>query len=161
FFLGKPLDDGKIPPDAVLAEGKPLLDKPGVWEAAIPLPAEKRGEAFIGVAFFNEVGLATTKTQRIELVDAPPPSGAIDGIVLIGDRPQPGLVVRLFADGKEKAVAMTDDKGKFKFENVPVGNYTVGSARPDSSYGFGGTAPVQVELERRAKVALNLTKQVK
>lgn len=161
FFLGKPLEDGKIPPDAVLADGKPLADKPGTWEAAIPLPAEKRGEAFIGVMFVNEVGLATTKTQRIELIDAPPPAGAIDGVVMIGERAQPGVVVRLLADGKEKATATTDAKGNFKFEGVPVGNYTIASARPDSSYGFAGTAPVQVELERRAKVSVNLTKQVK
>lgn len=162
FFLGKPLDDGKLPPDAVLVDGKPVADKVGVWEAEIPLAPEKKGEAIIGVVFTNEVGLATTKTQRVELIDAPPPSGAIDGVILIGERPQPGVVVSLrAADGKEKATTTTSDKGTFKFENVPIGNYTVASARPDSSYGFAGSAPVQVELERRAKVAVTLTKQVK
>src|SRR5262249_37699894 len=157
----KPLDDGKLPPDAILADGTPVADKPGLWEALIPLPPEKRGEAIIGVVFVNEVGLATTKTQRVELIDAPPPAGAIDGVVLIGERPQPGVVVSLRADGKEKVTATTNDKGMFKFENVPVGNYTVVSARPDSSYGFAGATPVQVELERRSKVVVAMTKQVK
>jgi hypothetical protein len=162
FFLGKPLDDGKLPPDAILAEGKPLGVIPNVWTADLPLPADKRGEGYVGVIFVNEVGLATMRTQRIELVDAPPPFGAIDGVVMVGDRPQPGLVVSLRdGEGKEKMVGKTDDTGKFKFEKVIPGTYTVASAKPTSSYPFAGVAPVQVEADKRAKVAVPMSKQVR
>lgn len=162
FFLGKPLEDGKLPPDAVKVDGVQSPTDPKVWTADIPLPPEKRGEVFIGVVFTDQVGLTTTRTQRVELIDAPPPAGNIAGVVMIGELPQPGLVVSLRdGDGKEKATTTTDDKGKFKFEKVAPGNYTVASSRKDSSYGSAGSAPVQVEVDKTAKVTLPLKKNAK
>lgn len=172
FFLGKPTDEGQIPADAVKVEGVQSAENPADWTAEIPLPPEKRGEAVIGVVFTNAVGLATTRTQRIELVDAPPPAGAIDGVVKIGEIPQAGVVVSLRnADGKELATTKTAEKadekqkikvGDYHFENVAPGNYTVAAGKASSSYPFAGSAPVQVEVGKRSKApAIAMIKQVK
>lgn len=162
FFMGKPLEDGKLPPDAIVAEGKMVKDNPGDWEAALPLPPEKRGEAIVGVVFTNEVGLSTTATQRIELVDAPPPLGAIDGIVKAGELPAAGTRVNLFdAGGGLKNTAVANSRGEFKMELIVPGTYILRAEKPTSSYPLFATEPVQVEPEKRSKASLSMVKDVK
>jgi len=162
FFLGKPTDDGKLPADAILVEGKMVKGNSGEWEAALPLLPERRGEAFVGVVMTNEVGLSTTATQRIELVDAPPPLGAIDGIVKAGELPAAGTLVNLFdGDNKMKNTATADSRGRFKMEGIIPGTYTLRASKPTSSYPLGAAEPVQVEAEKRAKALLSMVKQVK
>ena len=189
FFLGKPTDDGKLPADAVKVDGVPwprpttALSRlvgfsryaesggvlaagiaPASWVGEVPLPPEKRGEAFVGVQFTNDVGLVQMKTQRIVLVDPPIAAGSVVGFVKVGGVPQAGLTVALrAADGKELATTKTNEKGKFTFESVFPGAYTVASSKPSSSYPFAGSAPVQVaETDKPPEpVTVNLTKQVK
>jgi hypothetical protein len=161
FFLCKQLDEGKIPADAIKAVGTQSEKDPKVWLADLQIPAEFRGEGLVGVVFSNQAGLTndTPKVQRIEIVDARPPSGTIEGKVEYGGRPQPGVTVSLRdADGKEKAATTSDDKGKFKFEKVPVGNYHVFGAKSDSSSGTRGSAPVQVEADKTVKPTIDMTK---
>lgn len=161
FFLCKQLDEGKIPADAIKAVGMQSEKDPKVWLADFKIPAEFRGEGLIGVVFSNQAGLTneTPRVQRIEIIDAKPATGTIEGKVEYGGRPQPGVAVSLRdADGKEKAATTTDEKGKFKFEKVPVGNYHVFGAKSDSSSGIRGSAPVQVEADKTAKPTIDMTK---
>ena len=163
FFLFRQLEDGKVPADAIKAAGVQSPKDSKVWTADLKIPAEFRGDGLIGVVFTNQAGLTneTPKIQRIEIVDAKPasPFGNVEGTVLYGGRPQPGVVVSLRdADGKEKAGGVTDDKGKFKFEKIPVGSYHVFGTKADSSSGIRGTAPVQVESDKTAKTSIEMTK---
>jgi hypothetical protein len=161
FFLCKQLEDGKIPADAIKAVGMQSDKDPKVWMADLKIPADFRGEGLVGVAFTNQAGLTneTPKIQRIEIIDARPPAGTIEGTVEYGGRPQPGVAVSLRdAEGKEKAAGKTDEKGKFKFEKVPAGNYHVYGGKADSSSGIRGSAPAQVEADKTTKVTIEMTK---
>jgi hypothetical protein len=161
FFLCKKLEDGKIPADAVKADGTKSPKDPTIWQAELKVPDAFRGEGVVGVVFTNQVGLANDppKVQRIEIVDPKAPSGTIEGIVEFGGRPQPGVAVGMRdPDGKEKALTTTDDKGKFKFEKVPPGNYMVGALKKDSSTGAAGTSPAKVEAEKTTKITISLSK---
>jgi hypothetical protein len=161
FFVCKQLDDGKIPADAIKAAGTQSNKDPKVWQADLNIPADFRGDALIGVAFTNQAGLTNDapKVQRIEIIDAKPPAGTIEGVVQYGGRPQPGVAVSLRdGEGKEKAESKTDEKGKFKFEKVPLGNYHVFGAKADSSSGTRGSAPAQVEADKTTKVTIDMTK---
>jgi hypothetical protein len=165
FILGKPGDDGKFAPDAAKVEGEPVLDKnkvpTGAFKALLPLP-EKRGVMFVSAVMVDSVGLSVVKTQTVELVDAPPPTGTINGTVSIGERRQPGIKVLLLnAEGKEKAAAVTNEYGRYKFEKVPVGDYVLFAEKPDSSYGSEGKVAVQVKADATAKPAFELKKRTK
>jgi hypothetical protein len=170
FFVGRPLDDGKLPPDAITVDGAPVDPqdpKNRAWTANLPIPPERRGEVIVGVVFTNQVGLATTRTTRIELFDAPPPGsvvavGRIEGTVKILETPQPGLTVVLRnLDGKDLATTTTNPKGKFVFEKVAVGSYTLSSGKKDSSYGYVGSAAVEVKADQTAKPVVSLIKAVR
>ena len=160
FFLCKQLEDGKMPADAVKAVGSQSAKNPQVWTGNLMVPADFRGEALVGVVFANQAGLATDppKVQKVEIVDAKPPTGVIKGIVTFGDRPQPGVAISLRdADGKEKAATITKEQGKdgkgmgtFTL-SVPAGNYTVVALKKDSSTGAMGTAAVQVTADNTAE----------
>jgi hypothetical protein len=161
FFLCKKLEDGKIPADAVKADGAISPKDPTVWRAELKVPDTFRGEGIVGVVFTNQVGLANDppKVQRIEIVDPKAPAGTIEGIVEFGGRPQPGVAVGMRdPDGKEKGLTTTDDKGKFKFEKVPPGNYMVGALKHDSSTGAAGTSPAKVEADKTTKITISLSK---
>lgn len=169
FFVGEPAPDGKLPD--VTAKGS--LDK-GVYFAKLPIP-DKTGEIVVGVQFVNETGVTATETQKIELVDPPPPSGTIVGAVELGGRGQPGIVVSLRdGEGKEKGSAITENEddnkpdtpkdkrkvnGKFRFDNVPPGTYRLVTAKPDSGVGTKGDAPAQVQIGKETKVTITLSRK--
>jgi hypothetical protein len=171
FFLAKQLDEGKMPPDAIKAVGRKVTSFPVLgyeserWAGDLKIPDDFRGPGVIGVVFTNQAGLsnglAGPEVQRIEIVDAPPKPavGTIEGKVVFGGRPQPGVAISLRdPDGKDKGGTTTDDKGAFVLKNVAPGNYTVAAAKKDSSTGASGSAPVTVEADKTAKVTVELSK---
>jgi hypothetical protein len=153
FFLGRPEKDPKLPgshkmPDGVTpVEGQPAKGEPDTWLAQLPVSADKPGAVDVGVQFVNKAGLVTFGTVRVELVEpkAGGKAGSIEGKVLEGDRPQPGVEVTLRdAQNAVKATTLTDKKtGVYKFLDVPPGAYRVSAAK--STSGTRGETPVQVE----------------
>lgn len=161
FFLCKQLDDGKIPADAVKAVGTQALKNPKVWEADLKVPDDFRGVGLVGVVFTNQVGLVNDPplVQRVEIVDAKPPTGKIEGKVVFGENPQPGVFISLRdADGKEKSATKSLEKGVFKFEGIPVGSYRLVALKKDSSTGAAATTTVVVDADKPAKPTLTLEK---
>jgi len=160
FFLFRQFDDGKIPADALKAVGVQSAKEPAVWTAELKVPDDFRGPALLAVVFANQVGLINEPVvQRIEIVDAKPGLGTIEGKVDFGDRPQPGVTISLRGDdGKEKAATTTNDKGQFKFVRVPPGVYRLVALKKDSSTGAAATAPAVVEPDKTTKVAMTLEK---
>lgn len=174
--------DGTLPPDAVTAEAvrvlvpqfdknkKRIKDKEtNIWEAELTPPADKKGKFFIAAVAADNAGNTSKVTKLdpglkvIELVDAVPganiPRGSIAGIVIHGGLPQPGLKVVVGGpDGKAKAVAETDAKGRFCIPDVLPGAYTVLTLKTDSNKGFSSQADVTVEPEKVAKVTLELVR---
>lgn len=186
FFIGRLNDEKKIPAEAVKAEGY-FDDAKKVWRAKLPIPTETPNQIAVSVVFINEVGLTgDEKSVTVKLVDggnaggaggpAAPATGTIEGVVKIGEIPQDGVAVSLRnADGKEiastksavfvytnpKDKTKTEFHGRYKFEKVPVGAYTVLSAKQSSSYPFAAAAPVQVEADKTTKAPLSMIKIVK
>ncbi len=175
FFFGAILEDGLFAPDAVKVIGKPEFEidkktgkptekKSGAWLAAVPLPADKKGETQVGVVLTDTAGnVSDLKILKIELIDAPVDTkkihGKIEGSIGYADRPQPGLTVTLTGpDGKVKETAKTDEKGKFKFEKLLPGAYKLTTAKTDSTNGLIGGAEVTVEVDATAKAAIELKK---
>ncbi len=160
FFLGKPAEDPKVkgayklPEGATLVRGERPDKKADVWEAKLPVGAEKPGFVDVGVQFVNNAGLVTFGTIKVELVVPGPvvvKPGAIEGTVLEGDRPQPEVPVTLTdAAGVVRGTVAADKAtGKFKFIDLPPGAYRVSSAK--SSDSTSGTTPVQVEAGTTTK----------
>lgn len=173
FLLGPPGEDGKPSPEAAKAVAVPTrvgtaeaaADGPysGEWTAALAVPADKRGQDIsLWVQATDRAGqTATSDPKTIVLVEGTPPGpkpGKIEGKVVFGDRPQPGLTVNLEADGKPKGTTKTDDKGKFTFDKLPPGAYKVGTAKTDTTTGLIGGADVAVEAGATAKATVTLTK---
>ena len=166
FFLGELQEDGKLPEGPKVAgtralDPKTKLPSPVEWIGLMPLPPEKRGEITIGVAVTDEVGNTATETQKVELVDPPAPNGTIIGKVVIGERAQPGLTVILAdGEGKPKGETKTDAFGKFKFEKVAPGAYTLKTSKTDVTLGLTGTAPAQVENGKTVKPEIVLKRNL-
>ncbi len=172
--------DGTLPPDAVAADGVrvPKIDAKtkklstteftDEWVAELT-PPDKKGKYLIAAVATDRAGNEGKVTRQdpavkvIELVDptagAAGPRGSIAGIVIFGGLPQPGLKVAVGgADGKAKAVATTDDKGRFCIPDVLPGAYTVVTLKTNSALGFTSQADVTVEPEKTAKVTLELVR---
>jgi hypothetical protein len=170
FLLGQPGEDGKPTPDAVRVIGRRVAtdpkDKPdplsSVWTAALPLPTDKRGELTLWVSATDDAeNTGLSRPQRIELVDGPPPGpkpGKIAGVVCYAERPQPGMTVNLEADGKPKGTTKTDENGRFTFDKLPPGAYTVSTTRTNYSTGLAGVAEVAVEPGQTVKPLVTLKK---
>ncbi len=161
FFLGELQEDGKLP-EGPKIPGKQVVDAKTKtltpeWIGLMPLDPMKRGEITIGVAVTDEVGNTSVETQKVELVDPPAPSGTIEGKVMIGERPQIGLVVTLAdGEGKPKGEATTGAFGKFKFEKVAPGPYTVKTGKTDTTTGVSGAATAVVENGKTVKTVIEL-----
>jgi hypothetical protein len=171
FFVGKPTADGKLPPDAITAEGKLTDEKSQIWTADLPVPSDKTlYEA--SVRFTNGAGLSATETVRIQLLPAKGatagpdgkviPAGAkpssISGQVVEGTRPQPNLEVVLRDDKNNiKATTKTDTEGKFQFKDVVPGAYKVTAAKPAAK--TKGETPVSVGVSQdRTGVEIKMTR---
>jgi hypothetical protein len=158
FFAGKPLPDGKLPPNPLVAEAA-QAEKGGPWVARLALPTEAKGAAEVSVRFTNGAGMSTTETIKIELVD-PAPAGAkasIEGTVREGDRTQPNLTVFLRdPQGVEKDKTTTDAQGKYVFKEVPPGSYRVTASKAGGSR--GETAAQVTEGQKKTGVDLKLTR---
>ena len=161
FYLGKPGPDGKIPEDAPKFEGvRQTVHGRGLnlWVGQIQLPVSAQAPAApkappappgppkavdVTAVAENGVGLTTPRVVRIELVD--PKGGTIAATIKRGGRPQTGVEVTLRdAEGKEKGVLKTNDKGVARFTNLPPGPYRLYAGKPDASTGLVGNTVATV-----------------
>jgi hypothetical protein len=154
FYTGPPpAADGKPAPGGRVVKGVKVTSAAGppTWTAPLQLP-EARGELTVGVLFVNEVGLATAADERTVYVRDPEAekakrtTGSIEGVVVQGDRPQPGLPVELRLAGMTAVykATTTDAAGRFRFEDLPPGGYVVSSVKRADANAAGRT-PVSVE----------------
>lgn len=153
FFVGKPLPDNKVPPDAPQVLGE--LTKAGTWAAKLPVPTDAKATIPVSVQFTNAVGLNATDTIVIQLVDPPAASkvSSIEGVVYEGDRPQPNLPVFLRdSSGSARDTVRTDAEGRYHFKEVAPGAYRVSASKPTGSR---GETAVQI-LEGQKKVDINV-----
>ncbi len=156
FFLGKPSPDGKLPPNVV--PGKRAGQDE--WVAALDAPTDQKGKLEVTVQATNGAKLTASDTVKIELVDAGPvvKLGTIEGDVVQGERPQPGIVVTLVdGNGAIKDTGATDKKGHYKFKDVLPGTYRVTAVK--SSDNSKGTITVTVPAgETKSGVNIKLTR---
>jgi hypothetical protein len=158
LFLGKP-KDGKPPAGAKLIPAKSLNRDCTQWQAQIPGQKEA-GPIDVTAQVTNRVGLSSFVTTSITILDQAPSTGGgnsgIQGQLLEGNRPQPNLPVTLKdASGGVKGTATTDAQGKFQFDKLKPGKYTV-SAVKDSSQ-RKGQADVEVQAGQSAEVSISLS----
>jgi hypothetical protein len=159
FYIGRPNEEGKAPEGATLVPAVVDPKDPTIWRADLPLPPDRKGELFVSVQVDTVVGFGAYATQRVVLVDAPPPAGSIAGLITLGGRPQSNLTVLLTdAEGKPKGVTKTGKKGEFTFEGVAPGAYVVSAEKPDSVSKMAGSAPAHVKVGEKTEVAITLSR---
>jgi hypothetical protein len=168
FYLGKPPDPAAPPPPVpvpvVKADGVLIDAEKHLWAATLDAPTDKRATFEVSVVAVNGVGLTASDTQKIELIDPPPPpapgtikGASIEGIVVEGGRPQPNLVVFL-RDPKDNTVkdsVRTDAAGKYIFKDVIPGSYRVTVEKTTDTTRAGVAAQV-IDGEKLTDVILNL-----
>lgn len=164
FFLGKPGEDGKPPAGAAVVEGVPEVGKDGrptgVWAAALQLPADRKEATVSAIAVDgagNAGGPAAGEALRIVIVDPPPPipTGRIDGLVLFGELPQPGVEVKIVGgEGRIRKSVVTNLSGKFCIAGLPPGPYILASGKTDVTTGLIGLTEVTVEPGEKATPAV-------
>ncbi len=155
FFLGRPAD-GKPPAGPPPTPGKPEDAARTVWSATLPLPSDKAGPTEISVQVTNAVGLSGFDTAVVDLVDNLPATPAsIRGVVNEGTRTQSNLAVVL-TDPKNTEVrrTKTDKSGKFAFEDLPPGAYTVTASKETTR--TKGSQKVELTPGARRTVVLDL-----
>jgi hypothetical protein len=102
-------------------------------------------------------GPLTSKPPAVE-PPADPAAGAVQGIVIESERPQPYLgVVLLAANGSEVASTRTGERGVFLFQQVNAGRYTVVCRKEESSGPATGTVRVAVQPGRVQAVTVRLS----
>jgi hypothetical protein len=130
FYLGKPIPDGKLPPDTVRALGKPGK-KPDLWVAELPVAADQKSPLPVSVLVTNRAGLSATKGIVVNVEDAPPTSATISGQLFEEETPVGNLPVGLLnAKNKAVQVVRAGPDGKFTFTEVEKGVYRLYSRRP-------------------------------
>jgi hypothetical protein len=158
FALGRPVS-GKLPDAVPRIAGKPSAADPSVWEAKVPVPPELLGPVELQAEFVSGVGVSGTGSAEVDVLTAADLAKAkpatIRGTVVEGEYFRADLEVVLIDDkGMEKGKTKTDEKGRFVFENLPAGKYTVGSAKPDGTR--KGSTPVEVKAGETAEVKVEL-----
>jgi hypothetical protein len=153
LVLAKPID-GKLPPGAKLIEAKSSTDHE--WVATLELPKAGDEPLEVSARLTSRVGFSEWITAKLpvgpaDVVEA----GSIQGTVVVGSLPQPGLeVVLQDAKGAVKAKTTTGSDGSFRFEAVKPGKYTAASSKPVS--GRKGSAPVSVPPGGEVKATIAL-----
>jgi hypothetical protein len=160
FFLGRPTDDGKMPPNVAKVEAKRSPTDADVWLAPIHWPAERKGSIDLSVQFVNKLDVSTFAKGTVELVDFDPEKtapGTIEGLVAEGSRPQVGVQVELFdAKGNKVRETKTKEGGAFAFYNVPPGRYSVIASKPTSSSKLTGTSKIELAPGKSLRLKLAL-----
>jgi hypothetical protein len=153
FFLGKDAQ-GKPPQGATLIPARPLDDAKTTWTATIPLRGDKTGPTEFTVQFISRAGQSSFATTTIDLIDADPSKvlpGRMEGVVVEGATPIPGLKVSLRNEKNvELQTTTTDDQGAFKFEKLTPGKYLLYTSRPSTKR--QGSAIVNVVAEQTTTV---------
>jgi hypothetical protein len=153
FFLGKDLQ-GKPPQGATLIPAQPVDDAKTTWAATLPLRGEKTGPTEFTVLFVNRAGQSAFATTTIDLIDADPAKvlpGRMEGVVVEGGTPIPGLKVSLRNEKNvELQTTTTDENGAFKFEKLTPGKYLLYTSRPATKR--QGSAIVDVVAEKTTTV---------
>src|SRR5262249_47887325 len=111
------------------------------WTAALPVPKDASGKLVVTARFKTGVGLTAFAPSEEVTVSEPPPAedtakkpappkpGAIEGLVVEGDRPQSGLKVFLIdlkpPPDKSPYLGqpLTDQKGTFSFKDLEPKRY--------------------------------------
>jgi hypothetical protein len=158
FALGRPVN-GKLPDAVARIAGKPSAADPSVWEAKVPVPPDLLGSVELQAEFVSGVGVSGTASADVEVLTAAeaakPKPATIRGVVVEGEYFRADLDVVLTDDkGAEKGKSKTDEKGRFVFENLPPGKYTLSSAKPDGTR--KGSTPVEVKPGETAQVKVEL-----
>lgn len=158
FFVGRSQGE-QIPEGVTTVPGTPLCVDNTIWSAKVTLPMDAKGPTPITVRFVNGVGLARCVTQLVEATEIDPAllePGRIEGKVLEGDRPQPGLTVFLRDEqGREKARMQTTADGSFVFSALPAGPYQIFCVKPET--GRRALVPVRVAPSRAVPATLRLS----
>jgi hypothetical protein len=167
FFLGEPLDDGKMPPKAITSPG--VLLNPGadeqkqVWEGELPIPTDKPAKFEVSVQFTNGAGMSATETVIIKLVDAPKKGKAegttITGTIFQGDLLIPDVSVSLVDEkGVARANTTSREKGFYKFTGVPPGTYRVVAVRSAANTQGQAVVTIPEGLEKKEDVNILLSR---
>jgi hypothetical protein len=156
FFWGKPLPDGKLPPNVELIKAEPVDSTRTTWMARLTLPEDKKGMTPLSVQFRSAADVSTFDSRTIELVDIDPSVfGQLRIKVLEGDRLQSGLdVAVLDAKGAVRQQGKTGLDGIYLTGKLEKGEYRVYSfkqATPSEGQSTvsvepGSTKPVTVDL---------------
>jgi hypothetical protein len=157
FFVGEPAGD-KIPEGADLIQATSSLQGGAtIWQGKLTMP-KRLGTTTISAAVTNGVGLTTFIPHRLEVVETVPPSPAmIRGNVTEASRPQPGLPVDLYLGPKTKQSkpmdsTQTDAVGRYQFQGLPAGSYTVSVEKTASQR----TTDVELKLKAGITETKNL-----
>lgn len=135
----------------LLTTTEPLLAldglAPGSYEVRIW--AYSRDPGALGsllTADVAEARLGTVQVPRHEPDAAA--RGAVEGVVRVGSQPAPGVAVQLYPSGDGPSprpatrTAVTDDEGRYRFEGVAPGRYSVSSTlRPPAEFGVPARVP--------------------
>ncbi|HEY8503742.1 MAG TPA: carboxypeptidase-like regulatory domain-containing protein, partial [Gemmataceae bacterium] len=156
IFLGKPVND-RPPPNVTPVAAQPSKGDPGVWEAEVPLPADRTGPTDLTAQFVNGAGLSSFASGSVELVnELPPATGSVEGTLLEGSIPQGGLEVQLLTDaGKPIRTTKTDANGRFRFDGITPGKYRL-AATKQAAVTRNASAPVEVQAGKTTPVELSL-----
>ncbi len=156
FYLGKPAQDGKMAPDTPRAKGRPDKEK-DVWQAEFDIQADQKGPLDLTVRATNGVGMTTSKTVSLDVVDPEPTAATIAGKVYEKETPIDNVVVRLY-NAKKQLIrrVRSADGGKVAFRELRAGEYRIAALRPSTGYGVERVVAVK---DREQLVNLELILQ--
>jgi hypothetical protein len=156
FFWGKPLADGKLPPNVELIKAEPVDSTGTTWSAKLTLPEDKKGMAALSVQFLSATDVSTFDSRTMELVDTDPILfGQLRIKVLEGDRVQSGLEVAVLdAKGAVKQQGKTGPDGTYLTGKLEKGQYRVYSFKQATP--SEGQSIVAVEPGSTKSVTLDL-----
>jgi hypothetical protein len=141
FYLGKPGPDGKMAPDAPQARAR--LEKDD-WQAEFDVPADQKSPLGVVVRVTNGVGMQTTKSLSVEVVDPEPDYGSIVGRVYEKEAPVDNVRVRLYdAKGILRRRERSAEGGKFAFKDLYDGKYRVAARHETTNYAAEKVVTVQ------------------